>query len=279
MKKLFTILAMCFGVFALNAQNATIVLTAGDVWGDGTGYQMLISSTPVNFSDTSIWWPTCGADYNSTWDYRIPSNASGLDGSSIIINSTGSVSVPAGSYSFVILNPTCKSEQEIDSMAQADWSVNQAQYEAYGYTYDEIYDFYYANNTKVWPASLSCDASRGDMTFEANKTYTFTLSLAQKSGDCTTLTVTGGDDPTPGPGDGISETDAQAFGLYPNPATEVLNVKANDVKEIEIVNLLGQTVITTNVQTINVASLTNGVYFVRVNYNNGTVSTQKFVKE
>ncbi|MBO4232109.1 MAG: T9SS type A sorting domain-containing protein, partial [Bacteroidales bacterium] len=71
----------------------------------------------------------------------------------------------------------------------------------------------------------------------------------------------------------------QILGLYPNPATEILNIQANDVKNIEIVNILGQTVITTNVQTINVANLTNGVYFVRVNFNSGTVSTQKFVKE
>jgi len=100
--------------------------------------------------------------------------------------------------------------------------------------------------------------------------------------DDVTISNVTSDDPTPGPGPGpigISENAAQTFGLYPNPATEVLNVKANDVKNIEIVNMLGQAVITTNVQTINVSDLTNGVYFVRVNYNNGTVSTQKFVKE
>ena len=86
-------------------------------------------------------------------------------------------------------------------------------------------------------------------------------------------------DPTdPTDPEGVAENEA-SFGIYPNPANDVLNVKANDVKNIEILNMLGQTVITTNVNAINVANLTNGVYFVRVNFNNGEVSTQKFVKE
>ena len=267
MKKLFTLFAMCFAFVALNAQNATINLTAGDVWGDGTGYQLLISSTPVNFTDTAIWWPECNTEYNSTWNYKIPANASGLDNTAIIMNSTGTVEVPAGTYSYVILNPSCMTPEEIEAKAQADWAENSAVYEQYGYTYDDIYEFY-LSQSQVWPASMNCDAARGEMAFEAGKTYTFALSMNGEN-DCTTLTVTG---------TGVAENEA-SFGIYPNPANDVLNVKANDVKNIEILNMLGQTVITTNVNTINVANLTNGVYFVRVNFNNGEVSTQKFVKE
>ena len=77
----------------------------------------------------------------------------------------------------------------------------------------------------------------------------------------------------------VADNAAASFSVYPNPANSVLNVKADDVKDIEILNMLGQTVATTNVNTINVANLTNGVYFVRVNFNNGEVATQKFVKE
>ncbi|MBP5709657.1 MAG: DUF2436 domain-containing protein [Bacteroidales bacterium] len=247
MKKLFTILAMCFGVFALNAQNATIVLTAGDVFGDGTGYQMLFDKDTLALDDSvtvSALTSNCGSAYDATvWDYTIPANATGAD-AAVIVNNSGTLQLPEGWYDYIILNPGCT-------------------------------DF-----GQIYIASSQCDPAYNRVYFESGKTYTFSLALSGTY-DCTTITVTGGDDPTPGPGPGvgISETDAQTFGLYPNPATEVLNVKANDVKEIEIVNMLGQTVITTNVQTINVASLTNGVYFVRVNYNNGTVSTQKFVKE
>ena len=284
MKKLFTILAMCIGVFALNAQNAKVVLTAGDVWGDGSGYQMLINST--NTVDVaSFSYNYCShADeiYLPDWDYTIPANAAN---GNIVINSSSELEIPAGTYTYAIVNPSCYDPDTIEYYAYQNWLANQQYYQdTMGYaTYDSIHDMLYEYveyqaKSFIWVAGSECDAPKNTMDFEANKTYTFTLTLGTE-GDCTTITVTGGGDPTPGPGDGISETDAQTFGLYPNPATEILNVKAYDAKEIEIVNLLGQTVITTNVQTINVASLTNGVYFVRVNYNNGTVSTQKFVKE
>ncbi len=72
-----------------------------------------------------------------------------------------------------------------------------------------------------------------------------------------------------------------AFSIYPNPATTVLNVNAEGYNTLEIVNLLGQTVYTANATSnmqINVSNLNNGVYFVRMNGENGT-ATQKFIKK
>lgn len=84
-------------------------------------------------------------------------------------------------------------------------------------------------------------------------------------------------------GIGIAENEAAAntVSIYPNPATSILNVNANGYNTVEIINMLGQvvysTTMTDNAQ-INVRSLNNGVYFVRLNGENGT-TTQKFIKK
>ena len=81
-------------------------------------------------------------------------------------------------------------------------------------------------------------------------------------------------------GNGVAEN-TRTFSIFPNPATTVLNVNAEGYNTLEIVNLLGQTVYTANATSnmqINVSNLNNGVYFVRMNGENGT-ATQKFIKK
>lgn len=75
----------------------------------------------------------------------------------------------------------------------------------------------------------------------------------------------------------------QTFSIYPNPATDVLNISMDtaNAKSIEIVNHLGQTIqFLQHVDPINevdVAPLSSGIYFVRLNTDLGT-QTQKFIK-
>ena len=76
--------------------------------------------------------------------------------------------------------------------------------------------------------------------------------------------------------------------VYPNPATEVLNIEVNASRSsemsINVYNLMGQNVmsqnvnITTgiNVPSINTAELTSGIYFVTVKAN-GFENTMKFI--
>ena len=133
--------------------NATIVLTAGDVWGDGTGYQILIDADNAGWESTS--GPSCGSIYTD-WEYMIPMNASANDAAAVV-NATESISIPSGTYSYIILNPSCN-----------DYSSN-------------------------YIASSQCDATNvRDFIFEAGKIYTFTPVLGgpnSTQNDCTTLTV------------------------------------------------------------------------------------------
>ncbi|TDR25486.1 putative secreted protein (Por secretion system target) [Flavobacterium cheniae] len=73
------------------------------------------------------------------------------------------------------------------------------------------------------------------------------------------------------------------FTLYPNPAKDVLNIQTKqdlEVNSIEIYNQLGQIVMaTTNaINSVDVANLASGTYFVKVNTEKGSANA-KFVKE
>ena len=77
---------------------------------------------------------------------------------------------------------------------------------------------------------------------------------------------------------GIESVKTSKVKIYPNPATTQLNVTAEDVKNIQVVDLNGCIVMERS-QTgmLDVSSLEKGVYMVRVFTERG-VDVQKFVK-
>ena len=153
---------------------ALVKLTAGDVWGDGSGYQMLIDADATAYG-TII--PVEGGLTNSgnapaglydNFEYKIPENADGsLTTTNIIINNTGSVLVPAGTYDWAITNPT--------------------------------------PGDRIWIASSNnseCPGRYDNYTFEAGKTYEFKVKLQGQNDWVDVVISDGGDtpDPTPTPG-------------------------------------------------------------------------------
>ena len=96
-----------------NATTATISLTAGDVFGDGSGYQMLLDADATAFGNEI---PAEGpltqsgnapAGLYDAFEYKIPVNADGsTTTSNIVINNTVTIEVPAGTYDWCITNPT-----------------------------------------------------------------------------------------------------------------------------------------------------------------------------
>jgi hypothetical protein len=84
---------------------------------------------------------------------KIPTNATSAD-ANVVINASQQITIPAGTYDYVVLNPGCGSF------------------------------------STIYTASDQCSPSVGDnYVFEAGKMYTFTMSLSG-SNDCVTLTVT-----------------------------------------------------------------------------------------
>lgn len=79
-------------------------------------------------------------------------------------------------------------------------------------------------------------------------------------------------------GIGINDIDNNVA-IYPNPASDKLNVVAEGVKNIEIIDATGRVVLNTkSAGSINISSLSNGIYMVRTITNEG-VSMQKIIKK
>ena len=57
--------------------------------------------------------------------------------------------------------------------------------------------------------------------------------------------------------------------IYPNPTTDIINITAkNDIK-IDVINLLGEIIITIeNQDQINLSQYSNGLYILDITYNN-----------
>ena len=98
---------------APEAGYAEITLSVGDVWGDGTGYQMLLDADATAYG-TVI--PETGglttsgdasAEVYAEFEYKIPENADGaLATANIVMNGSVTIQIPAGVYDFCITNPT-----------------------------------------------------------------------------------------------------------------------------------------------------------------------------
>ena len=92
---------------------ASVTLTAGDVWQDGSGYQMLLDEDAIAYG-TII--PEQGgltssgdasADVYAEFEYKIPENADGaLTTQNIVLDASVTILIPAGVYDWCITNPT-----------------------------------------------------------------------------------------------------------------------------------------------------------------------------
>ena len=76
------------------------------------------------------------------------------------------------------------------------------------------------------------------------------------------------------------ELNTNEISLYPNPVKSILNIKtAIDITNISIYSLLGKEVITTNTKMVNISSLSNGVYLIKIIDVNGNQHLKRFIKE
>jgi len=68
--------------------------------------------------------------------------------------------------------------------------------------------------------------------------------------------------------------------VYPNPAKNILHVEGAGLTEVEVFNIMGQSVLNVNenYETINIGHLKNGIYFIRIKTTEGE-KTVKLVIE
>lgn len=69
--------------------------------------------------------------------------------------------------------------------------------------------------------------------------------------------------------------------IYPNPTNSILNISGNGIEEISICDILGREIMNEKVSdvnsSINISSLSEGNYLVRITEKSGNISTQKII--
>ena len=95
------------------SNTAKVTLTAGNVWEDGTGYQMLLDADANTFGSTIPFANPLSNSGNASeelyeeFEYKIPENADGnLETQNIVFNNSITIDIPAGTYDWCITNPS-----------------------------------------------------------------------------------------------------------------------------------------------------------------------------
>ena len=213
-----------------NAQgDVTVILEAHNVWGDGSGYQLLLDKDHNTYGtvipEKQPLTQDCNvpADLFKEFEYKVPTDADpSCTPKHMVMDGEVSIKIPAGTYDYVIAAPQA--------------------------------------GKKIWIAGNG-GTGKGradDFVFEAGKTYRFLMKMFGTN-DGVELTVTGG-------GTGVEEvkTAPAVLSVYPNPASDVLYITADKpAHSIRVYNVYGQEVAqATDVNSINVANLPAGVYIV-----------------
>jgi hypothetical protein len=76
----------------------------------------------------------------------------------------------------------------------------------------------------------------------------------------------------------VPENAEESIAVYPNPVRDRLMVKAEDLQSVEIYNLVGQQVMFSTSDVVDMGVLNQGIYFVRINADGKTV-TKRVVKQ
>lgn len=68
--------------------------------------------------------------------------------------------------------------------------------------------------------------------------------------------------------------------LFPNPVLDILNIKTEtEIKSLEIYTIQGQRVKISNQKQLNVSDLAKGIYLVKIQNNENSILTKKFIKD
>ena len=76
----------------------------------------------------------------------------------------------------------------------------------------------------------------------------------------------------------VPENAEESIAVYPNPVRDRLMVKAANLQSIEVYNLVGQQVLVSTSDVVDMGVLNQGIYFVRINADGKTV-TKRVVKQ
>lgn len=161
-----------------------------------------------------------------------------------------------------------------DSYLDASYAYDN--YAVYVSTGNNVSDF----TTKIWEGTNSADQQWNNHTVNINGFNNQDVYIAFRHYNCTDIYWLFIDDITVTAGtvtgiDGVNEANVS---IFPNPANDMVTVNAEGLNSVEVYDMSGRKVLTSNSSNINMSELSNGVYMFRVMTENGT-STIKVVKK
>lgn len=72
----------------------------------------------------------------------------------------------------------------------------------------------------------------------------------------------------------------QEFLFYPNPARNKLHIESNEpIRYAEIFDLTGKLILTSSERELNIEALDQGMYIIRITFDNGNLAVKKIIKE
>ena len=81
---------------------------------------------------------------------------------------------------------------------------------------------------------------------------------------------------------GINDGELVCVNIFPNPSNGVFNIEGNGINKVEVINIYGQTILSTEITDnhtqVDLSGKANGIYLLRVIANNGIVTNQ-LIKE
>lgn len=79
--------------------------------------------------------------------------------------------------------------------------------------------------------------------------------------------------------DEVAENEEESITVYPNPTRSQIVIEGVEVAQVEVYNALGQRVMTSRQQVIDLSEMESGVYFVRIEATDGQVHFEKVMKQ
>jgi len=140
-------------------------------------------------------------------------------------------------------------------------------------------------NSWYWEFGDSATSTEQNPTHIYAEAAVYTASLTIETFNCTSSfyyeinLISGQVMVSPGPTTGISDPRVSELSIYPNPVLDVLNIilNVNAPIEVKILNLTGQTLLTSTSTSIDVSALPKGIYFTSISVNGQNIS-RKFIK-
>jgi len=79
---------------------------------------------------------------------------------------------------------------------------------------------------------------------------------------------------------GTGGFDQNKFSLYPNPASDIFNIKTDlRIENISVYNQIGQLVVIQKASQVNLSGAASGIYIVHIKFDNGQTAVQKVIKK